>query len=511
MFENENEKEAIQDSAAEEEIQQDMTTEEAPDEAPQNDEAAPKDRPKKNRKKMQQRTTAAVFAILMIAVVVLVNVMVHFLGQKVTTKVDLTSQKVLALSEETINLVKNLDQDVNIYSLIPQNQNDEILSILDNMLDRYQKLSPHIKYEKIDTTQNPQFAQKYQKTGETLNAYSIIFEVGSRFKVVDVNDTVSMNSQTSQAQYLSAEQKFSSALMYVTSNEDTKIAILQGHGEAPSSAFKSIIESENYLTQTLDLTTEEIPEDIKLIILAAPQTDFLAEEIEKLDRFFDRGGRAQILMDISTQSLPRLEGYLAEWGVTFQPGFVVENNKSNYLQSQLILLPNIKSTDMTQTIVENKLKVILPQARGIELSKVIGVETQELLTTTKDSFIRVDASNQSTAKADGDIQGPVTVAALLTKQMSEATAQIQVVGGTGFLNQSFLSESGFANKDFYLNSLSYMTEQTNSIYIRPKDVSPQILAISGKQALTYGGIVLVGIPLLILLAGLFIWLRRRHL
>lgn len=509
MFDKENEKEQLV-SQAEQTEQAESIEMESVEFAGEGEAPAP-ERPNYVRKKRRQKTTAAVFTVLVLAAVVLANVIIYFLGQKVSTNIDLTNQKVLELSDETVDLVQGVTQDIQIYSLIPQTVEDELLSILDDILEQYQKLSPHITYQKIDTTQNPTFIQKYQQTGETLNAYSIIFESGSRFKVVDVNDTISVNRQTSQAQYLSAEQNFTSAITYVTSQEDTKIAIIQGHGEVETSIFESMLSAENYTVQGLNLATEEIPDDVKLLILASPQTDFIAEEIDKLDRFFDRGGRAQIMLDVSVTTLPRLEEYLAEWGVTMELGFVVENDTSHYLQSQLLLLPDIESTDFTETIVDNQLRVAFPQARGITISRVAGVESQNILTTSTNSFIRTDVENQEIKMADGDIPGPVTVAALLTRSTSDVAAQMLVTGGTGFLSQMFLEESGFANNDFFMNSLSYLTEQENSIYIRPKDVSPSLLAITGSQALLYGGIVLIAIPLVILLAGLFVWLRRRHL
>ncbi len=467
---------------------------------------------KRFSKKAQYRTVASVFTVLVVVIIFIVNLLVNALGQKVEMRLDLTQDKILAFSDQTKEVLAGLNEDVMVYSLIPESS-DEILASLDSILDRYQKLSSHIKYEKINTAQNPQFVQKYQKGQEQINQYSIIFECGSKFKVVDINNAIQMNAQTRQVQSLSAEQKFTSAIAYVANGSDVKAAFTQGHGEIGETVFSSTLTDENYEVTTINTATEDIADDVSLLIIASPKNDFTAEEINKIDRFFDRGGKAQIFMDVSITSLPRLEEYLKEWGVAFQPGFVIDTNRSNYMQSPVLLLPEILETDMTSAIRKNNLMMIVPQARGIELSPIVGTEAQVLLQSSKQSFTRVDTESQSTSMIDGDIQGPITLAALQSKYVGDGTkiAQLFVMGNTAFADSTFMAESAYANKDFYLNVTSAMSDKKDSLSIRAKDVSPAVLAISAVQALALGGIVLILIPLIVLIIGFAVWFRRRHL
>lgn len=512
MLENENQGFPQEESSAEETaVQQEPVVEQPEDngQAPMPQQPEPKKK-LKDMTKFKYRTTATVFTVLVVAVVIVINILFGALGTKINTKIDLTHDRILDLSDQTIQTVKNLQQDVYVYSLIPEN-NDSVLMAVDTMLGRYQNLSGHIKYEKIDTATNPTFVQKYQGVGDQISQFSIIFESGDRFKIVDINDAVTVNQQTRTIQSLSAEQKFTSAIQYVVSTEDISVAVSEGHGELGMDVFSPVFEGENYALEAINLASADIGEEVDMLIIASPQMDYTAEEIDKIDAFFDRGGKVQLFMDVSTASLPKLESYLGEWGVTFQPGFVVENNPGNYMQSQLFLLPELQSTDYTQTLVSNNLMLYVPQARGIQISDVVGIDVQPLLTTSDDSFVRTDPNVQTVDMVDTDIRGPVTLSAMLEKVTDDGeTAQLFVAGNTLFLNSTILSESAFANKDFYFNVSAHMND-VDDVYIRPKNVAPAMLAITLQQALIFGGITLILIPLAFLIAGIVIWLRRRHL
>ena len=52
-----------------------------------------------------------------------------------------------------------------------------------------------------------------------------------------------------------------SAMVNVTSDEITKVAILTGYDEADYSSLTSMLTSNNFDVQEVNITTDEIPED----------------------------------------------------------------------------------------------------------------------------------------------------------------------------------------------------------------------------------------------------------
>ena len=72
----------------------------------------------------------------------------------------------------------------------------------------------------------------------------------------------------------------------------------------------------------------------------------------------------------------------------------------------------------------------------------------------------------------------------------------------------FVTEIGF---DFFNNSISYMTNNEESIYVRPKDISPSVLFISMEKILIITVVTVGVIPLILLIIGFAVWYTRRRL
>ena len=62
-----------------------------------------------------------------------------------------------------------------------------------------------------------------------------------------------------------------------------------------------------------------------------------------------------------------------------------------------------------------------------------------------------------------------------------------------------------------MNTIAALTDNASNIYIRAKDVSTPLITVSALTGIIYGAVTVIVIPLILLIAGLVIWLRRRHL
>lgn len=467
-------------------------------------------------KRKNYMATAGTVTALIVAVIIVVNVLFGVLGTKVNLKIDMTKDKLLSFSEPTIETLNNLQSDVNIYSLIPEDDEGQLISQLREIVEKYAKMSSKINYKVVDTEKNPEFVQKYVKAGEGINLYSVIFETDKRFKVVNLQDAVTADASGQMPQYISAEKLFTTALLYVTSDKTVKIGVSEGHGEmAPAAYFEAILKDEGYEVEAINLITEDISEDIDSIIISTPEKDFDPMEIDKLDAFLDNGKSLQAFMPPTGVALPNLEGYLTEWGIEFKPGFVAETDKGSYFQDPLYLLPKISDCDITSGIVNAGLMILFPGSRGIKANTNQYVTEQVLLSTTDKAIVKTNINAQITEGSitaeEGDLVEKSTVATMLTKQIDdERSAKIFVTGCINFIQQSIL-ESNYANKDFYMNTIAALTDNESNIYIRAKDVSTPLITVSALTGIIYGAVTVIVIPLILLIAGLVIWLRRRHL
>jgi len=84
-----------------------------------------------------------------------------------------------------------------------------------------------------------------------------------------------------------------------------------------------------------------------------------------------------------------------------------------------------------------------------------------------------------------------------------------VVGDSDFIGNTYLQVSG--NKDLALNMINWLTEEQDLITIPSKKTSSKPLVLSSNQAKVLFWLPVVGLPLLILLSGISIYLRRRRL
>lgn len=469
------------------------------------------DKPRKSMStKARYTLTLSTVAVLFTVAVIIINLLCGALSARVNMSIDLTPDKILELSDETMNVLDNLEKKVSLYSLIPEMENDA-LEAIDKTLLRYQQKSGKVRYVKVDTVADPQFLVPYIEDGHQVNEYSIIVECDSKYKIIDVNNIVMVNQSTGELEYLAAEQRITSAIMHVTTDAAAKIGIVQGHDEIDHETFDSVVlDAENYEVVSVDIMSGGIPEDIDMLIIPSPVNDFHTQEIDVLDAFLDQGGKAQIILDNSLESTPNLKSYLAEWGASvYADAYVYEQQPANYMNYPTNIIANADVSDITESFIDNLGMILYPTAKGIKIDGVHGVESTVLLSSSNTSFAKMDTKTSSAEKEDVDIDGPIPLAAMLTKDNVDNTSMLMIMGGTGYF--SVFGTSSFGNGDFYYNILSYMTDGGETIYIRPKDISPTYLAIPAINAITLSLVVVIVIPIAILIAGLVIWGKRRHL
>ena len=143
----------------------------------------------KRRKKLKYGGLATVVTVIFVAAVVLVNVIVAQLGKRFPDAVlDLTTSNVYAIIDETLDYIKNLDQDVTIAVAAEESnfKTDKYNKMISETISKYQGYSDHISVKYFDTTKDPDVLAEYQDLyGSTINSGQIIVTSGKRIKVYD--------------------------------------------------------------------------------------------------------------------------------------------------------------------------------------------------------------------------------------------------------------------------------------------------------------------------------------
>ncbi|MBE7055665.1 MAG: hypothetical protein E7392_06105 [Ruminococcaceae bacterium] len=464
--------------------------------------------------KLKMSITAALITAVVLTCVILLNASVAIFADKFPLKIDLTSDKVFEFSEQTKDVMKNLDSDVTAYALIPDGVSGEYIDYINEYLDKYKVLSDRFKVEYIDPYENPGFMNNYNDGEQQAGIGSVIIESGDDFKVVTFEQIYTSNTYT-QAVQIDMERKVTNAVMSVTGAlSGAKIYFTAGHGEYNVQNLKTLLNDEGYICEDLTISVTGIPEDANIVISAVPMTDFTAEERDSLDSFMDNGGRFLLIASPGMQPMEKLDGYLEEWGLKLNYDYVIETDENSALSSGYgipIPVAQMYKHTTTEKIVDSPAPLAMPDSMSFSVVKTSNSSSvTKLLHTTEKSYGKKNINSTVLEKEEGDYSGPLCIGAI-SERMGDESSALMVIGSlSAFEVQQVINEGAYLNGDFILNSMSYLSGNSASSAIRAKKISAETMTMTENQVIISQRLLQWVLPLSIILIGLIVWLRRRY-
>ena len=519
-----------------------LQPEAAPQQAPQAPAPAPGKAPVKKEKKpfnwnkFKRGGMATALSVVFIAIVVALNLLVSALTDRFPSlDIDLTAQKVNSLSDQALEIAKNVDREVTIYLIGTQEgyEQNQIYSSyvqrgmqysqVSSLVKRLVEANPLISMEYVDPDTNPEFISQYES--DSLATGKVLVESDLRHTVLTVNDLFIINQETGSTINSKVDSALAGALELVNMDTVPVMSIITGHGEMLSTsnmaAFVDNMEQNNFQVGEVDILTQEIPENTQVLMIATPTTDFSTEEIDKIRAYLDDETRdQQVTLLVSAYpsqgELPNLAAFLEEWGVQVGTGVVAETD-SNYAAydargvlvtaSPLVLTSNTYSrllsyysAPITLTFEENN-----------------GISTTPLWTTQDSAYvITADMTEEDAANPE---TGEQVVASLSSKDVEvngETYARnVVVFGSSDLFTDNFMGTSAFEDSTYMNDLLLDLTDTDASavVTVEEEEVETMQLDVSASTGtVSLLGILFTGgIPVVILLVGLGIYLKRRHL
>lgn len=481
---------------------------------------------KKKSFRLGTYTAAATIAVL--AILVIINMCVSAIPSRYT-EIDLSSGNLYSVGNQTENAVKSLEQPVKIYWIVQEGQEDVTI---EKLLSNYEDLSSMIKVEKVDPVVNPNFA--YQYTGSSVYDNSIIVtnEDETRTRYISYYDIYeySYDEYYNEETSFDGEGEVTSAINFVTSQVQSKVYYLTGHGEAsiPDNMVTALQKSNMSLNSLSLLTEAEIPGDCKALIIYSPQKDLSRQDADKVKNYLENGGKLLLITDCSGESFDNLYAVMSEYGIEAVDGMVVENNSNYYISSYAnYLVPYIESHEITDTLISGNYYIIMPMAQGLKISETSDYETDDddgsedeyltvtpLLTTSDSAFSKKAGVNSITAeKEEGDIDSEegFVLAAAASKITDNGEAGVVWIGTSYLLDEQIDNMAAGANLEFVTDSVGWLTGEEETAAISAKTMSFEYLSLTSAQASRLTFIMVVIIPVAFLAAGIIIWMRRRKL
>jgi len=474
--------------------------------------------------------------VLVLAILVVLNV---FLSRH-NHRFDFTEAKLHSLSDQSIQVLKNLKKEVHVKGFFREGNYSR--SKMEDLLKNFGYYSKKIKYEFIDPDKNPGLVKAY---GVTQDGTTILEAGGQENRITS-----------------STEEDLTNALIKVTREAKKVIYFLEGHGEhsieQSEEAGLSFVKDEllklGYEVKKLSLAlSETFPKDCALLVIPGPQKDLLPNELETIRNFLFTGGRVFFMTDPEVAS--GLVPFLGELGIKLENDVVVDT--ISRLFGGDYFMPVITEYESHEITRNFRYATFFPYARSVEAAdqKPDGLTISVLGKTSPNSWSeRQLEKKQVTFDKDKDKQGPIPLALVATlsvkpaEKKSETVPQegktsepkkgqqepegktetseekaaepspspevkkegrMAVFGDSDFASNRYFGLSG--NGNLFLNTVNWLTEESDLISIQPRTSSPRTVQFTPSQGRLLFFVSVVILPLAILIIGMSVWLRRRSL
>lgn len=444
-----------------------------------------------------------------VAIFVLVNVFMSVFTARVPVKIDLTSNKRYELTDVTYDFLDTYTADTTFYIAASESRQDTTARAI---LDRYAAANSHIKIINVDTAKNPSFGMEYVSGGETISENSVIIVSGDKSRIIADADFYYKNSDGSIAG-LNVEQEITTALKYVSSEEETTIYFTAGHGEADFKGAREALANESYKTKEISLLTQDIPDDADMLILARPTSDFSTAEIARIDSFLRNGGNVQVYFNGSVTGLSNLYSYIASAGIQTNDDVIVEDasHAVSVSQTAAIYIADYVENDVSKSFIkERRLAGYIPYAKSLTRLDNSGAYTiSEYLASSSSSYTSADFSNPSVDTAVK--KGSSSIA--LMSENAETGGKLFVSGSIFLMtdNVETINNFGYVNAEYFTYLSNSMLEKEDTFVIPVKELGAAKLTMNTIVKYTLFIVFVIIIPLALLIGGVIVFFRRRNM
>lgn len=460
---------------------------------------------------------ATVISMMMIAIVIIINL----IFSKLNLTFDMTSDGKYSLTEETIEMLGELEDEITFYYLATS---DNSIDLFDKILSQYTKYGETITLVQKDPVLNPKFASQY--TSETIEELSVIVvnETTGRSRYVPYSDMLLVETGIDYTTYqyysnvtgIDMEGQLNSAIGYVTTDHLPTLYEASGHGmQQLGTEAISLLEKANIVVNSGDnslelLTISQIPQDCDVLLIHTPQTDFTQEEVAVLSDFMQRGGNLIFVLSYLNADHPNLLGLVNSYGIQLEDGILLEEETRNYMQYPYILLSNVVSHELTSNIYQTKY-VVGQNSSGLTLLEHgSNLTTEGFLKTSNSAYLKADDAS-SYLKEEGDATGMYYTGVYV--EDSKTNAKMTVFSSPYIFNDVYASGSTFGNLNLLVNCVNTLAEveETTTAVRTVSLVEDEYLVLTQEQGNLIGLLVVILLPLTILVIGI-VWVvyRRKH-
>ncbi|MBR0519631.1 GldG family protein [bacterium] len=416
---------------------------------------------------------------IIVIVIVVISMMISYQYSK---RWDLTKNKVNTLSQQSTDIVKNLQKPVNAYLFTEQLSRKKSI---EDLLSMYEKAGRNFKYVTYDPAKTPQKAQEFGVTSDP--SLYIEAEGGNRERISEPTEE---NITNAIARSLSVKEKI--------------IYVLSGHGEATIddnqktdmkslALLKESLEKEVYKVIPLLLKeTGKIPEDASMIVIAGPTSKYFPKEIDIIENYLKNGGRALIL---TGNEFPKEnKNFFDKYGFEFEDGYIYDKSSSMLgVDPSITVILAVTDSDITKGFQNLKDMYFMPLTSAFRYKEQIeGIDVLPVINTTSQCILK--DSKQKNAEEEKSYTVGLTVERHV--KGTDKVERLVVLGSSLMAGRTIISNG--QNLNILLNSVAWLTGEKNLIAIRPKDEIFEPLNLTPRESAQFMFKIVIMFPVLIM-------------
>lgn len=468
-----------------------------------------------------------VMTILLVAILLSVFVALNLWVQSIDlAQIDVTENKIYSLTDESKEMLKNIDKEVKIY-LWEYVENSSVV----DLIKQYCHENDKIKYEILTEELNK---SKVEEFGLEAGYQIVVVEVGEKETILDGYSDFATYDYTTGQEIDLTEQAISNAIFNLTVDEKQKVYLLSGHGEYTTQELgllMTYLNNEAYEYESLNLlSVNKIPENCDILLILSPTSDLLETEVNIITEYINKGGNIILTRDTEEagKQYPNFQKVLDLYGVSIENGYVYETNVNlTVADYPVIIMPIISSYNkITESIYTDGGFLVLPYAQRVKTSDSetaisLGVEYETIINSSENSYYVTDVSADVNSATNSAEKGSIDIAVVATKTIAEESeteeskkSQLLVIGNGRFITDYTITSSSYPlsylgnNRDFMLNGIASLTGREDTLKIR-KQMNSSTYTPTQEQDIIVK-MVIFGVPILIIIFGIIVWQKRKQ-
>ncbi len=487
------------------------------------------------------------FTVVFLALILAVNLIFSALSLSGKLTVDLTPEEFTVVGEETTKLLTDLGKDLDvtiyfmsardIFDLEANNYNGiNLTAICRDLAENYAGMFDgsgdkgiiRVEYKELD--KDPDFERKYlEEAGTSLVSTSVIVQGKYHYRVLDLSSFYTLDENGKYTAFR-GEYRLTTAILRASVSQQPVATLTYGHGEPinsdgsikdGASGLVSVLTDAGFQVKTADISREEIDANTKILISYDPVTDFSYEEIDVLAKFIGQRNSFMAFVDSSTPELPSLQSFLSEnWGVNYKPSNRITdrvhsvNNESKNVVAKVPSLENITeensaSYQLRKTVFdfEGAINTVFPESVELEVVSKEGTTVEKVLTTNETAV----SENLGTEQNKGEMPLMLLSAAWGYGENNVTEySYVALVGSTDFANTVNLNKN-YGNRRVMLAAARVFGSENVAPDIEAKTFGDTALDIESGTAKTLTWLICTIVPGIIMIFGVVVFFKRRHM